>query len=546
MSSNFVTASRSASISASLASEAAAADHSSASDHSGTGDPSTVDPSTVDSNTVDSNAVDFSAGSYAAATKASATRSLTVAPSLCSTSNVKEDTDDVNNGSDNIGSAVQGVVGGAGTEAPRLTTPDYVIELKAVTKEFRRSGGSSAGAYTTFKSRLLRCFSGSSASTLADRSFKAISNLTIRIPKGASVGVIGRNGSGKSTLLKLITGIYRPTSGNIRVGGRVSALIELGAGFHPDFTGRENILLGGIMQGLSRREIRERLDDIIDFAELREVIDEPVRTYSSGMFMRLGFSLAIHTDPQILLIDEVLAVGDAAFVARCKSRLSEFRRQGKTLLVVSHDLEAVERWCDEAVWLERGVVRDRGEPRRVIDHYRQFIESREEEDLADEVEQAAEVELASEVEADRGEISRWGSRELEITSVAMIGQDGKPRHVFHPTDQVHIVVTYKVHEVQQDVVFGFCFTRGDGVIAFGTNTDIEGICLPPLGREGEVHVSLTRLGLLEGTFRLDVAAHRSDGYPFDYHQGALKFSVRGGGRQVGVYLPVQQWAVQAR
>src|SRR5690606_19617614 len=231
-----------------------------------------------------------------------------------------------------------------------------------------------------------------------------------------------------STLLKLITGIYRPDSGEVRCSGRISALIELGAGFHPDFTGRENVFLGGMIQGLTRKQLEERFDEIVDFAELEPFIDEPVRTYSSGMFMRLGFSLAVHTDPDVLLIDEVLAVGDAAFVSKCKERISQLRREGKTLLLVSHDLGAVERWCDEAIWLESGRVQDRGDPRRVIDAYREFVESGEELEL-----QQAARESASEAGGDGsddgtraaengaarhsfGEPARWGSREVEITS----------------------------------------------------------------------------------------------------------------------------------
>src|SRR6202008_285808 len=186
---------------------------------------------------------------------------------------------------------------------------------------------------------------------------------------GAAYGVMGRNGSGKSTALKLVAGITKPTSGKVRVEGRISALIELGAGFHPEISGRENVFINGIMLGLSKREGEQRFDDIVDFAELREFIDAPVKTYSSGMYMRLGFSVAIHVDPDVLLVDEVLAVGDEAFTHKCLDKFAEFRRRGRTVLLVTHSLDLVTRFCDEAVWLDGGIAKAHGDPKRVVDAY---------------------------------------------------------------------------------------------------------------------------------------------------------------------------------
>ena len=209
---------------------------------------------------------------------------------------------------------------------------DYVVDIVGLSKSFQRKTRSK-GSYTTLKSSLLNLFRFKQPSVTSEIPVThAIKDLTMRIPRGSSIGLIGRNGSGKSTFLKLVTGIYKPTAGHVSVLGRVAALIGLGAGFHPDFTGRENLMLAGVMHGLSREQVLERLDDIVSFAELEDVIDDPVRTYSSGMFMRLGFSVAVHTDPDILLVDEVLAVGDAGFVAKCKDRIGELRKQGKTLI----------------------------------------------------------------------------------------------------------------------------------------------------------------------------------------------------------------------
>src|SRR5689334_11124660 len=238
------------------------------------------------------------------------------------------------------------------------------IELAGVTKIYRRYSGRQ---FSTLKSALLQ------RSILSDlqpsETFPALKDVSFTVAKGSTFGVIGRNGSGKSTALKLVAGITKPSAGTVRVDGRISALIELGAGFHPEISGRENVFINGIMLGLSKREVEQRFDDIVDFAELREFIDAPVKTYSSGMYMRLGFAVAIHVDPEVLLVDEVLAVGDEGFTHKCLDKFAEFRRRGKTILLVTHSLGLVERFCDEAVWLDNGRVSAEGDPKRVIGAY---------------------------------------------------------------------------------------------------------------------------------------------------------------------------------
>lgn len=417
----------------------------------------------------------------------------------------------------------------------------YAIDIVSVNKRFRRHSND----YTTIKSALLGWFQGKEQAR--PKYTHAIKDLTLRIPEGSAVGVIGRNGSGKSTLLKLITGIYKADSGQIRVNGRVAALIELGAGFHPDFTGRENVYLAGVMLGLTREEIKDRFGAIVEFAELADVIDDPVRTYSSGMFMRLGFSLAVHTDPNILLIDEVLAVGDAGFVNKCKEKIAQLRRNGKTFLLVTHDLEAVERWCDEALWLHEGAVRDRGDPRRVIDHYRQFIEHGEEQKLFEQAPAPAGTSLdVSPAGADKDgkDAGRWGSREVEIVAARLCDSAGNQRLLFHPEESLILEIDYIVRESVTDVVFGVGITRADGLVVHGSNTEIEHIEVPALGSGGTVRYAVKRLGLLEGSYTFDVAVHKKDGYPYDYQQGVLKFGVRASLRQIGVYVPVHSWQVQ--
>ncbi|MEK6684048.1 MAG: ABC transporter ATP-binding protein [Nitrospirota bacterium] len=239
------------------------------------------------------------------------------------------------------------------------------IELKGVSKKYRRH--IERPLATTLKSYFLRDLwhrRDDSKDVIW-----ALHNVDFKVGQGTTVGIIGRNGSGKSTLLKLISRILKPDVGTVTVHGKVAALLELGAGFHPELTGRENVIINGIILGLTKSEIKSKLDEIIDFAELREYIDDPIRTYSSGMYMRLGFSVAVHIDPEILLIDEVLAVGDAAFTRKCMDRMNHFKKVGKTMVLVTHDLRMVRSWCDEGIWLNRGVVQMQGNPGDVVEAY---------------------------------------------------------------------------------------------------------------------------------------------------------------------------------
>jgi lipopolysaccharide transport system ATP-binding protein len=242
------------------------------------------------------------------------------------------------------------------------------ILLEGVSKRFRkvklRSG------YTTFKTALTHLFANNTPPT---EFVEALTDVNVTVGPGATLGIVGRNGSGKSTLVRVIAGIYKADRGRVVTRGRVSALIELGAGFHPDFSGRENIYVNGIILGLSKKEIRRRFDEIAHFAGIEDFIDAPVRTYSSGMYMRLGFSVAVHVDPDILLVDEVLAVGDEPFVQKCLKRMDDFKKQGKTIVLIGHDLSLVERWCNSALLLEEGRVTAQGLPADVVAAYRRSL-----------------------------------------------------------------------------------------------------------------------------------------------------------------------------
>jgi len=244
------------------------------------------------------------------------------------------------------------------------------IEVRGVSKRFKRR--TIRSEYTSFKSELVQWLTGRRKAQ-SMRWIEALREIDFTIPRGKTVGILGRNGSGKSTLLKLITGIYSPTTGSVAVNGRISALLDLGAGFHPDFSGRENILINGIILGMSRPEVKARMDEIIAFSELGEFIDEPVRTYSSGMYMRLAFSVATHVDPEILIVDEILAVGDEHFGKKSMAKMEEFKASGKTIVIVTHDLGTVERWCDHAIWIDGGRVRAQGTPKDLVADYRAAV-----------------------------------------------------------------------------------------------------------------------------------------------------------------------------
>ena len=432
------------------------------------------------------------------------------------------------------------------------------IELVDVTKAYRRYSGKQ---FSTLKSALLQ------RSILRDLQpseiLPALSGVSFSVPKGSTYGVIGRNGSGKSTALKLVAGITKPTAGVVKVQGRISALIELGAGFHPEISGRENVFINGIMLGLSRREVQERFDEIVDFAELKDFIDAPVKTYSSGMYMRLGFAVAIHVDPDVLLVDEVLAVGDEGFTHKCLDKFAEFRRRGKTVLLVTHSLGLVERFCDDCLWLDKGKAREHGDPRRVIDAYLTAVEHSEEELLATTtakaIAAAAETAPADEEKAPTSETTsaesgeselqdmfkaiegRWGSREVEITDIALLDSTGAPSFLFHTGDAMAVRLSVNAKARVDDFVFGVSLFNADGVCCYGTNTYIEEMTSERIEGAGSVTFSIDRLDLVEGTYKLDVAVHKRDGYPYDYHRLLYTFRVKSRVHDVGIYRPTHTW-----
>jgi ABC-type polysaccharide/polyol phosphate transport system ATPase subunit len=420
------------------------------------------------------------------------------------------------------------------------------VLAKDVAKVYRRFAH--AHQFRTLKSALL---TGSIVSDLTpDQTFTALDGVSFEVPKGCTFGVIGENGSGKSTLLKLLAGITRPTRGTLTVEGRISALIELGAGFHPEISGRENVVINGIMLGLSKAEITRRFDEIVAFAELERFIDAPVKTYSSGMYARLGFAVAIHVDPDVLLIDEVLAVGDEAFTRKCLDKIGEFRRRGRTILIVTHSLGLAEKMCDEVLWLRRGRKADEGDPKRVVDAYLTYVAGGEEALLRSEQKNAPALD-SSPAPGGPGEPEpastgyhegRWGTREVEITRVRLLDDRGNERHVYTPGETLTLELQVRADKPVDDFVFGLGLFTADGVSVYGTNTHLEEFAPVSAHGEGEVRLELRDLRLVEGTYLIDVAAHKRDGTPYDYHRGQHSFRIKSRTKDVGVYRPAHVWS----
>jgi ABC-type polysaccharide/polyol phosphate transport system ATPase subunit len=411
------------------------------------------------------------------------------------------------------------------------------IEVRDVRKVYRRYGRRTQ--FGTLKSALLsrgRGWDSNDATT-----FEALRGVSFDVAEGKTFGIVGRNGSGKSTMLKLIAGIGKPTSGNVRVHGRVSALIELGAGFHPEISGRDNVFINGMMLGLSKREVAKRFDEIVAFADMQDFIDAPVKTYSSGMYMRLGFSVAINVDPEVLLVDEVLAVGDEAFTHKCLDKFADFKRRGKTVLLVTHMLDLVTRFCDEALWLDHGVSRAQGDPKRVIDAYRLDVAVAENRAMSSPTMHHSGDEPPGPTDMSTAREGRWGSREAEILGVEFLRRDGTPAHVFESGEPVEIRLHVRAYQRLTDFVFGVGIFSADGVCCYGTNTDVEGGQPGEFSGDADVGFHLDSLALIAGSYKVDVAVHRRDGTPYDYHRQLHTIRISSHVNDTGLFRPPHHW-----
>ena len=337
--------------------------------------------------------------------------------------------------------------------------------------------------------------------------FWALKGVSFEVPTGTTFGVIGHNGSGKSTLLKTLTGILVPDKGNVTTLGRVSALLELGAGFHPELSGRENVFLNGAILGLKKREIEKRFDDIVEFAGLEQFIDSPVKNYSSGMFVRLGFAVAANVEPDVLLIDEVLSVGDESFQRKSAERIEQFRRDGRTIVFVSHGLGQVEQLCETVAWLDHGEIKTIGPAAEVISQYRGD---------------------SHEATKDPDEIgSRWGSGEIQITRVERLDGDGQP--VDHPRtlDPLTIRVHLNAHAPIQDTVLVARIDQLGGHTVWQSSTRRNGVTIGRIDSTATVDLHFPSLPLLEGTYELTLAiTNQTEIQPYDWWERRVRFDVR--------------------
>ncbi len=388
---------------------------------------------------------------------------------------------------------------------------EVAIEIREVTKRFRR--------YNDRRTNIKEIFSANRTRAKRYDDFWALKGISLDIPRGKTFGLIGHNGSGKSTLLKLVAGIHRPTTGTIVSHGRISAMLELGAGFHPEMSGRDNIYLNGSILGMTRRQIDAAMDKIIDFSGLEEFIDTPVKVYSSGMYVRLGFAIAVNLDPEILIVDEVIAVGDEEFQRRCFDHLYELRRKGVTIVLVTHSLGLVADLCDEAAWLDGGTLKAVGPSREVVDQYLAAVNRRE----------AEAGDSGPEVGTDGGESEgktpRRGSGEIRVTKVDYIDRDGRSRPFLATGQPCTIRIGYQATKALPSVTFGLGFTTESGVQVAGPNSGYGEAAFSVEPGTGHVDFTLDELPLQPGEFLVTTAAV-DKGHPYDFLDRAFVLKVR--------------------
>ena len=421
--------------------------------------------------------------------------------------------------------------------------PENAIEVHNITKKFKvyLDKGHTLKERTLFSKR--RKFENR----------EVLKGISFEVKKGEAIGLIGHNGCGKSTTLKMLTKIMYPDSGTIEMKGRVSSLIELGAGFHPDMSGRENIYINASIFGLTKKEIEERIDDIIAFSELEDFIDNPVRTYSSGMYMRLAFAVAINVDADILLIDEILAVGDVAFQAKCFNRLRQIKSEGTTIVIVSHSLSQLELICDRSIWIHDGVIKEEGAPFDVHPKYMSFMagntlthsKDKKESSKAEEGSQADKEEKTDKSEsAEKAKTeneNRWGSGEIVIKNVTVTDDQGEERDTFLNTESIHILINYDNPGRIDNSVVGVAIYRDDKVHIYGTNTLIDMSRTLKLKDNGTISLVMNRVPVNAGNYIFDLAFHKPDGFNYDYWRDVFRLKINNVKGETGMVSIEHSW-----
>lgn len=361
---------------------------------------------------------------------------------------------------------------------------DYAIRVKDISKMYK--------LFDRNRDRLLDAL-GVTKKHLYKEHF-ALHHLSFDIKKGETVGIIGTNGAGKSTILKIITGVLSPTEGEVEINGRISALLELGAGFNPEYNGIENIYLNGTIMGFTKEEIDKRLDDILEFADIGEFVYQPVKSYSSGMFVRLAFAVAINIDPEILIVDEALSVGDVFFQAKCYKKFEDFKKEGKTILFVSHDLGSISRYCDRVILLNKGEKMEEGSPKKVINLYKRLITTSSKEKDGSDVKPKHSIE--ENVKGDNWKdnysinpkLEEYGDGKATIVDFAVVDEDGNLTNVIEKGSRFKIMTKVVIEEPMKDPIFTFTFKNVRGIDITGTNTMIEDINLG-VCNSGEVYLA---------------------------------------------------------
>lgn len=402
---------------------------------------------------------------------------------------------------------------------------DPVIQIENVNKRFASVSESSNSVFEM----LLTRFSKNDPMPKKKKPLWVVRDINLDIYPGEFVGIIGQNGSGKSTLLKLLTRVLHPTTGRIQVNGRVSAMLELGTGFHPDLTGRENIFLNASILGLSQEDIEAHFDSVVAFSELEEFIDTPVKFYSSGMYMRLGFSIAIHVKPRILIVDEILAVGDQAFQEKCLNRIHSMKQDGVTVILVSHNLDMVRKLCTRLIWLEKGNIKRDGDPEEIIQQYLVSMQSR--------------MHMDQSLVANGGQ--RLGTGEVALTGVRFLDENQQEANVFTTGDAMTIEISYLAHKAVKQPEFGLAIHRDDGIQINGPNTQFSGLFIDEITGRGVIQYQISELPLLPARYVVTVAVHDSR-YPitYDHHEKAYEFQVvAGANREIfGLFFIPATWS----
>lgn len=363
----------------------------------------------------------------------------------------------------------------------------------------------------------------------------ALDDVSFEVNKGEMVGIVGPNGAGKSSILKLIARIIEPTSGQVEIDGTVGALLELGAGFHPDLSGRENIYLNGSILGFSRQQMDRIYSEIVEFSEMGRFIDMPVKHYSSGMYMRLGFSIAIHLQPDVLLVDEVLAVGDKGFQLRCLDKINQMRRAGVSILLVTHDLDSVREMCDRAIWLDEGKIAASGSVEQVLEDYMVRVYARAERSLleTESSDLKRDLPVAGAPAADGVALPmsqharRWGSGIGQIARVQMLDGEGNERRVFTTGERLVVRMHFDAPQRIVKPQFGLALHHANGFHINGPNTVFAGLDIEAIEGQGYIDYRVDRLPLLEGTYLLSTTLYDQEGrHAYDHHHQVYTFRVR--------------------